>query len=299
MDRQMMIMDMERYLVCEGYKVSGGSGCFDLLARRDSSIALKVLANVDSFTQSEALDLQTISHFLDTQPFLIGERANRYDLEDSVVYERFGVAAMSPSTFTKFVRGVMPGVRTRRGGFTVRVDAEGLEKGMLELGISMAELSARTGLSKKTLYKCGRGGQVDLRTYKEIRRVMGVSADSLRMDRAYDSPERDPGSGFKRRLSGELARLGFRFSFLSRSPFNLVLKQQEAVISLASPDRKRLAAGAGILQGLERDFDLSPVCITGTGNLNSVSGVPVISLSELAGMDCGSEFMQQVADRQS
>ena len=298
MERQMMISDMERCLVDEGYRVSCGSGCFDLLARKDVSIALKVLANVDSFTHSEADDMKALSCFLGTFPFLVGGRATRYELEESVVYERFGVAAMSPRTFTMFVNGVMPSLKCRRGGFTVRVDGEMLERGMNEAGISMAELSSATGLSMKTLYKCSKGGTVDTGTCEEIEKVIGFSiSGGVDMGRVHDAFNRDPRSGFKKALSGHLDRMGLMFSFLSRSPFNLVIKERGAMVSVASRNKKRLAANADMLRELETQFGLNPLFITSDRNMKCMDGIPVISLREVKGMETGDEFLEKVEER--
>jgi len=298
MEREMIIESMERCLVDEGYKVSSGSGCFDLLARKNVSIALKVLMNVDSFTLSEADDLKALSFFLDTFPFLVGGKANRYELEESVIYERFGVAAMSPQTFTKFVNGVMPAVKSRRGGFTVRVNAKKLKSGMDEMEISLGELSSISGLSLKTLYKCGKGGIIDRGTCKVIERAMGVKINSdINIERAYGAVNKEPRSSFKKILSSHLERMGFMFSFLSRSPFNLVIKERGALVSLVSRDKKRLVAHADVLQELESGFDLRPLFITACGDVKNMRGIPVISLREVKGMDTCKEFMDHVAER--
>ncbi len=298
MERELMIRSMEMCLVDGGYRVSAGSGCFDLLARKDTSIALKVLMNVDSFTHSEADDLKAISYFLDTFPFLVGERANRYSLEESVIYERFGIAAMSPQTFSMFVHGIMPSVKSRRGGYTVKANGRKLRSAMDRAGMSVGDLSSIAGLSQKTLYKCSKGGTIDVGTSGDIERAVGVPINSdFDVERVYDAVSREPRSSFKRALSGHLDRLGMVFSFLSRSPFNLVMKEDETLVSVASVNKKRLAAQAGVLEGLEREFDLSAVFITAHGKEKSMHGIPVVSLREVKGMESGKEFVENVAER--
>lgn len=299
MGRETLIRDMERRLLGSGYSVSAGSGCFDLLARRDSSLALKVLVNVDSFTRSEAGDMKALSYFLDTSPFLIGERANRYDLLENVVYERFGVAAMSPGTFSGFLEGVMPRLRARRGGFSAVIDRKVLEARMKERDLCASSLSSSAELSEKTVYKCRRGGCVDEETRVHIERVVGAGVDAcLDPERLLRGGSfRKPRSAFKKVLYGHLERLGLLFSFLERSPFNLVIKEDRALISVASRDKKRMAANADVLRELERGMGLSPLFITAHGSEKSMEGIPVVSIRDVRAMRSGEEFMEQVEDR--
>ena len=299
MGRESMIGSVQKCLTEGGYRVSMASGCFDLLARKDHSIALKVLLNVDSFTHSEADDLKAISYFLDTCPFLVGEKANRYELEESVIYERFGIAAMSPATFSRFVEGVMPSVKSRRGGYSVRADGPAMKKAMESIGISVFDLASSSGITEKTLYKCKKGGNIDVGTRKEIEKAVGVPVSGvLNIGGVSGFIHREPRSGFKRALSAHLERMGFMFSFLSRSPFNLLMKEHESLVSVAGSDKKRLLSHAGVLEELERDFDLNPVFITAHGHEKSMGGIPAISLREVSGMNSSREFMESVEERQ-
>ncbi len=299
MGRETMIGSMHKCLVEGGYRVTMASGCFDMMARKYHSLALKVLLNVDSFTHSEADDLKAISYFLGTSPFIVGERANRYELEESVVYERFGIAAMSPETFSRFVEGVMPSIRSRRGGYTVRADGPAMKKAMESMGISVFDLSSSSGIARKTLYKCRKGGSIDIGTCGEIEKAVGapISVD-MDVERFRGFMQREPRSGFKKVLSSHLERMGFMFSFLSRSPFNLVMREQESLVSLVGSDRKRLISHAGVLEDLERGFDLNPVFITAHGHDRCIEGIPAISLKEVSGMNSSREFIESVEERQ-
>jgi putative transcriptional regulator len=282
----------------EGYSVSRGGGCFDILAKKDCSIALKALINVDSFTRSEAEDLKTLTAFLGTFPVLVGERANRYVLEQSIVYERFGIAAMSSFTFKSFVKGIKPTVKSRRGGFVVSMDEERLKTYMNEKGMSVAELSSISGISRKTLYKCGRGETVDVGTCGMIEKIMGAAlGGGIDVEGEYCAAKTEPRSSFKRMVSAHLGRMGFIFSFLSRSPFNLLMKDEETLVSVVSQDRKRFAAHAGILHDLEREFDIESVFITNYGHAKNVDGIPVISLREVKEMESPREFIENMEER--
>ncbi|MFB6217196.1 MAG: transcriptional regulator, partial [Candidatus Aenigmatarchaeota archaeon] len=65
-------------------------GCFDVAARRDKLLLLKILLNIDSFQRGQARDLKLLSSLLSARPFLVGKRSRRENLEDDAIYERFG-----------------------------------------------------------------------------------------------------------------------------------------------------------------------------------------------------------------
>jgi len=299
MERHMLIDSVEKMLLESGFLVSSGFGCFDLMAKKDDPMALKVLMNIDSFTHSEAEDLKTLSCFLGMMPLLVGDRANRYRLEESVVYERFGVPTMSPETFECFVNGVMPEIASRRGGYSVSVDPEKLSGAMNMADMSFAELSGASGLSRKTLYKCRSGGAVDGRTCEEISKVFGESLNvAVSVKKEYENSAREPRSCLKKNVSRQLTRMGLAYSFLSRSPFNLVIREGGAIVSVVSHDRKRLESSAGVLQQLEEGFGLSAVFITAHGSGRSIEGIPAISIGEVSRMSSRDEFLRSMDDRQ-
>jgi len=285
MGREDAVRETEACLEGEGYVVSHGEGCFDLIARKRLSVAVKVLSNVDSFTLAEASDLLTLSGFIGTVPVVVGERANRYRLEESVMYRRHGIPAMSPDTFSEFARGAPPMVSARRGGYSAHADPGRIASAMRERGLSPAGLAAVAGLSLKTVYKCLKSGAVDAATLEAMEAALGcrIGADSGgRLQGPDAGPE--PRTTLKRIVSGHLDRMGLRHSFLSRSPFNLVMEGGRVLVSVVSGDRTRLAASAEMLRDIGNSFGLTPFYITPTPGDGCVAGIPAVGLRELPSM---------------
>ena len=75
------------------------------------------------------------------------------------------------------------------------------------------------------------------------------------------------------------------------------MRERESLVSVAGSDKKRLVSHAGVLEELERGFDLNPVFITAHGHEKSMEGIPVISLREVRGMNSSREFLDIVEDR--
>jgi predicted transcriptional regulator len=77
--RTKLIRDVTAQLEEAGFSPSSQCdvrpSCFDLVARReDQLILVKVLANIDSLTNEDAIALQLVAHFFNATPLIIGNR---------------------------------------------------------------------------------------------------------------------------------------------------------------------------------------------------------------------------------
>ena len=96
MDRTELLGDVRETLSKAGFYVSELCSIrpigFDLVARRDNSLLIiKVLTNIDAFSEDVAKELRVLSILLKGCPLLIGERSGTGFLEEDVVYDRFGI----------------------------------------------------------------------------------------------------------------------------------------------------------------------------------------------------------------
>jgi putative transcriptional regulator len=132
-------------------------GCFDVVARRELLLLIKVLQNIDAYTREQAEDLKNISGLLSAKGYLVGEQTKEFVLKDGVIYERHGIPASNLCTFRDFVfEGNLPDRRKfKRLG--VRIDEDKLGARRRELNLTLEELSDRVGVAKKTLYRYEHG----------------------------------------------------------------------------------------------------------------------------------------------
>ena len=103
--------------------------CFDLVARRDETLFLvKVLANIDSLTKEDAISLQLVAHFFNATPLIVGRTTRRGELDSGVVYKRYGVSTITPTSLNRVVsEQTMPREFIQRGGrFVLEEEASGL-----------------------------------------------------------------------------------------------------------------------------------------------------------------------------
>jgi len=220
------------------FLVSGGfstfeypRGCFDIAARRERLLLLKVLTNIDSFQKDQAKDLKLLSKFLSSSCFLLGEKTRRERLNDSVIYERFGVPAMTIDTFTSVVDGKYPGKFRARGGTFGRIDPNELKRYRKKNNVTQSDLADKLGVSQKRIseYESGEGSAL-LNMVRALEELVGgdirqgVNPFEMEADVQTDK-------GKEGEISQRLADLGFRTGHVKRAPPRLLVRSDSTVLS--------------------------------------------------------------------
>jgi len=128
MERLEIIRKVRKILENAGFQVSEECNFrdvgFDLVARREKNLLiLKILTNIDAFTDQVAKDLKSLACLLKASLILIGERDGSAKLEDDVVYFRNGIPTITPNTLKNYLVHNLPiQVYAAPGGFYVRID---------------------------------------------------------------------------------------------------------------------------------------------------------------------------------
>ena len=108
---------LETLLENEGYATARYHGCFDIAARKNRILLIKVLQNIDALSNGQAENLKLVASNLGASPLLVGEQTRIEKLRADVVYERYGVPSVNFQTFQRLVEdGIMPTVYSDRGG---------------------------------------------------------------------------------------------------------------------------------------------------------------------------------------
>ncbi|HEB37217.1 MAG TPA: transcriptional regulator, partial [Thermoplasmatales archaeon] len=123
MDRQEIIHRVKKILEDAGFNVSEECNLkdvgFDLIARREKDVLiLKILTNIDAFTDQVARDLKSLACLLKASLILVGEKDGSAKLEDDVVYFRNGIPTITPNTLKNYLVHNLPiQVYAAPGGF--------------------------------------------------------------------------------------------------------------------------------------------------------------------------------------
>ena len=243
----MLIDEVEDILEENGFGYSGYSGCFDIIARKRDIFLLKVLSNIDSFQEEQGDSLKILSRNLPASTFLIGEHTRRECLQDDVMYERFGIPAITTGTFDKILNNEFPMIYRLRGGLFAEVNPEKLREGRKKAELTQEELARRVDSTKKSIYEHEKSRMLSsYETAKKIEKIIGNVTEPVNM-RVPDAVKSAPESRFEQLVSADLRKLGFLTDFLHKAPFNIIAISDKVVFSCAEKEEKKIERNSAFL----------------------------------------------------
>ncbi|NPA47215.1 MAG: transcriptional regulator [Thermococci archaeon] len=247
MDKAKLTDTVERILQVSGFKTARielRGGCFDLVASRlFLMLFIKVSPNIDVVTEEQAEDLKRLSSFFKASPLIVGVRTKTGELEEGVVYERFGIHALRPETlYEVLAEGELPAVFAERGGLYVRINGKLLKELREKSGYSVGELAKLVGISRKSVLNYERGEtavslDVALRLEDVFNEPLAEPIDILTA-KVRATLRSEPETPLEREVIERLRNLGMGVVKVKRAPFNALSREDEKTI-LAGIDRKK------------------------------------------------------------
>lgn len=237
----MLLQNVEEILDEAGFSYCEYRGCFDIAARRDYILLLKVLTNVDSFQEEQANNLKVLSRDLEAKSMLIGLHTRREALSDNIVYERFEVPAVTPKTLDRMLHGFLPSLYRFRGGLFVDINPAQLRKARKDAGMSQSQLAQKVGITKKSVYEHESGKlRAVYQNATKIERVLRsriIVPLELRVSYSADSR---PKSRFESKISRNFRRMGFETDSVYQSPFNMIAREKFLLLSDVDENMRRI-----------------------------------------------------------
>ncbi len=311
MNRQQLIEEVRTVLGKSGFYLSDNYDtrliCFDIVARRDDVLLIvKILTNVDSFNQKNAVQLRMIADTLGASALLVGVRTGAGKLEDGVMYSRFSVGILTPGTLTEFfLEGVPPFVFSAPGGLYVRMDGELIRAIRDKKRISLGGLAEIAGVSRRTIqmYEGGMGATVDvaMRIEEFLGQPLVMTIDPFSYTEPSEGPV--PGletyDGFKKDVLDHLGMLGYSLVPAARCPFDVFTKDKRTVLltgleKVAKPLERKAAIVANISKVVEKD---SVIFVDEIRVKLNISGTPIIGSKELKKVKDREKILELIAER--
>ena len=279
---------------------------FDIVARRDTTLLIiKVLSNVDAFSKDNAEELLCIGQALGASPILIGERSGSGEIEDGIVYSRFGIPIISTGTLSDhIIEEVPPLIFAASGGFYVKIDSELMHKIREERNISLGTLAEIAGVSRRTIqmYEGGMGAMIDaaLRLEEYLNQPILVPIDPFApttqriktsQKKEIPTPSPQPMSNtqdvFSKEVFNTLSTMGFSVMPVTRSPFEALAQDSQILILTAlGKDEGSILSKATSVSDISRVTGRCSVIIIERGRgRESIGGTPLIDREELKNID--------------
>ena len=272
-------------------------GCFDVAARKNELLLLKVLQNVDAFQIDQARNLRIISNNLDAHPMVLGIGTRREKLKKGIVYERFELPTVSIETFRSMIEdGIFPRFYRDRGGLYVEIDSDVLKEMRRKKGLTQRELAESVGINKKVIYE---HEKKQLRMFLEIAERIEKMLDTNIIKEANVFKTRKdehglPTDKLEVLVGRDLKKLGFQVEFVKQAPFDVFAKEKVLLISDIEENRRKIVRRVVDLRNFINLVKKPALVITESGKEEDVLGIPVIERKELAELEKGKELIKIV-----
>jgi putative transcriptional regulator len=283
---------------------------FDIVARRDDDLVLvKILGNVDAFDRPTGGEMRRLGQYLDATPLVLALRTRDEQLKPGVVYFRHGVPVISPDTaMDLFVESNPPLIYAAPGGLYVSIDGDILADERREQDMSLGQLAAELGVSRRTVskYEDGMNASIDVASRLEelfgdeltsAVDVFGDIDDLREADAPPDAPDADADD---REVVTVLRRVGFEVHLTDRAPFTAVGEDAEgdddlltgnSAFTQTAEKRARLMASIG------RVARTSAVYFVDDSKRESVEGTAIIEREEAENIADRDELRDLIRER--
>lgn len=278
-DKVIRILEEYGFSVCD---CRGVRSCFDVFAKKDKTLMVKVLINIEGLTEVASEELVIAALSLSSTPILIGECMKNAKLRDSVVYTRYGINAFTCATLKNILEEVAPLVHSVRGDYVVNVGSELLKNLRIEAGMTMQELASALKISKQSIYRYEQSGIIPLNVVSELVEFFEDFNDSriefkddifggLISGHIKKSPDEQKTiksevlnkhlTDLMKKVIREFNHIGFSTTPVS-APFDIFVQEEERIFTVVSNDSRILRKKVKIVEKISEMTDTYTICVS-------------------------------------
>jgi putative transcriptional regulator len=294
-DKCFLLNKVVKILENNEFEVYTTYGCFDIAAKRENVLLIKVLVNADGLNKEQASSLQATSHFLSAYPFVIAMKNNREFLEDKIVYSRFDLPVVTPKLFEEMMTDDIKAIQSAKGRHTEEINCFALREKRKEIGYTLEQLGKIVGISKKALYEI-ENKRVNP-TEETVRKLevqlninLGMPFEMKPGKVVYLRPKNE----FQQKVSREFVRIGLDNSSVYSSPFEIVGKESFSVITKPLQDSEKEIQ---TIKRLSKMFSSIAVFIAKRSSEKSIEGVPILLEEELPEIRSSHELVKIIEEK--
>jgi putative transcriptional regulator len=283
---------------------------FDLVARRDNSLLIiKVLTNIDAMSEDVAMELRKLSILLKGCPLLIGQRSGTGILREDVIYDRFGIQAITSETLkTHLLEGMPLEVYAAPGGLYVNLDQDKIKKLRIEQNISLGSFARSLKVSRRTVQMYEEGMNASIEVALRIEGSLGTNVTVPIEILKHQTPKKEvqPASietevfrKFQREIFSILEHVGYKVIPLERAPFEAVSQDKKKILLTCVDEyNKKLLRKAQAVSNISKVTERHAVLITDKDvHKTSIEGTPLIVKKELKKVRGPEEILDLVLER--
>lgn len=273
-------------------------GCFDIVAKRDKLILIKVLTNIDSFQANQARELKILAKTLSAHPIIVGSRTRKNNLEDDMIYERFSLPAITFNTLKSTLKGNYPQKLRKRGGIFGKISPDKLKEARKNKGMTQTELARELGVTQKNISEHEKG--LEKIRYPVIKIAENVLDVNIKKD--FDPLERNfkeenisnASESKKNQIAEHLTNVGFNISYTKRSPPDMIVEEKVTILSSIGGSRKKIKKTAKCLSKFSKISE-SPAFIV--HDKDDIPELPALSRDDLTHIRDAKELVKIIKEK--
>ncbi len=125
----------------------------DIAAQKKAMILLvKVFDNIDGFKKEQADELKNLGYMFKASPLIVGASSKAFKMQDGVVYDRYGVNAITINTLKDSLAGTYPEKVFSKGRVIAEINGEELQKLREQKHVTAEQLADQVKLTKESIY---------------------------------------------------------------------------------------------------------------------------------------------------
>jgi len=291
-----LIERIENLLEQNGWATVRYHGCFDIAAKKEGTVLIKILTNVDALPEGHADSLKTIANSLDATALLVGEQTSRERLGNGIVYERFDIPTVSFGTFEQLIeQEIMPRMYRDKGGLYAEIDSTALKAARNSKGLTQMELAEAVGISKKAIWEHEKHElRMMLSIAQKLEGVLNkpIIKDAKLSNMGFDQAKTLPKDRLERAVGSELKRLGFGLNFVRNAPFDVLATKKALVLSDVEPNKRKIKMRAEALAKFISLMRKPAVVITEGKHEDELKGIPILPRKELHEFESSKEVIR-------
>ncbi|ODS42138.1 MAG: hypothetical protein MSIBF_02025 [Candidatus Altiarchaeales archaeon IMC4] len=293
-----LINEIAELLLGAGFSVSvcrNMHSSFDILAKKEGILLIKVLSNVEGFTERNSAELEQVADALSAVPLVVGQRMKHRDLMRGVIYSRYDTNVMSFETLTDVIEESLPVISSVRGDYCVSIDPKMMVRVRGRLHLSQTQLADELDVSKQSIYRYERTGTMSIEVARRLIEFLDdegilVPKDVLSKKHAPCCQFADEMVGLKKMVLDELRGIGMG-AVPTRAPFDIVAGNEKIILTVIGNDNKGILRRMEIVDGISEIMDTYEVCIS---ERHPDIDIAVISPNELAQIKTYEEFIRRI-----
>lgn len=236
--KQSLLEKVSIYLLKKGFTIKSLTRtAFDIIGRKDDSILLiKILEDANAVSEEYAQEMNRISSYIMGSPLIIADKAGD-NLQDNIVYSRFGIFTLNFNTLKNSIENKFPFVKRDHSGIKAQVIGNKLREIREKEHISLNEISREVGVSKRMVQKYESGeSEVSINKALRLYKVFGHSIFGKINIFDYNKELIHEG---KSDVSRKYSELGFNALEAHKVPFDVIAKKEKELILTQVGDKPK------------------------------------------------------------